>query len=219
MNAQQLQHLYWRAGFGPRPQDVAAGLSTGKALRQLFRDAQAYTPIAPYVYADPQGDVMAVAGEQNTRGRQVPLAAGPAAAAPDPAVSAQPGTARPAAADGDAGAVQPLAARRAALALRRQGLPQLRRQDLTPEQRKMQNEGIRVAFIDMSTKWMTLMSSSPGQLREKVALFWHGHFACRTRRPERQPKPAQYHSGARAGQVSGPAAGREQRAGHAAIFK
>ncbi|MGI4834248.1 MAG: DUF1800 domain-containing protein [Janthinobacterium lividum] len=164
MNAQQLQHLYWRAGFGPRPQDIAAGPSTGKALRQLFRDAQPCAPIAPFVYADPQGTVMAVAGEQNVRGRQVQPAA-----APDPASDA---------------ALGPLAPRRPALALRRQGLPQLRRQDLTPEQRKAQNAGIRDAFVDMSAQWMALMSDSPGQLREKVALFWHGHFACRTRRPD-----------------------------------
>ena len=44
---QQLQHLYWRAGFGPRPQDVAAGLSPGKALRQLLREARTYEPICP----------------------------------------------------------------------------------------------------------------------------------------------------------------------------
>ncbi|MEJ7666226.1 MAG: hypothetical protein WKG07_45300 [Hymenobacter sp.] len=42
---QQLQHLYWRAGFGPRPQDVAAGLSPGQALRRLLHAARAYEPI------------------------------------------------------------------------------------------------------------------------------------------------------------------------------
>ena len=182
MNAQQLQHLYWRAGFGPRPQDVAAGPSTGKALRQLFREAQACAPIAPFVYADPQGDVMAVIADKTTPGQRVPAAAGPAAAAPAPAPAAQPGTDRPAPAGGD-DALGPLAARRPALALRRQGLPQLRRRELTPAQRQAQNAGIRDAFVDMSAKWMDLMSDSAGQLREKVALFWHGHFACRTRRP------------------------------------
>jgi len=182
MDAQKLQHLYWRAGFGPRPQDVAAGLSPAKALRQLLREAQDCAPIAPFVYADPQGEVMAVASESTMRGRQVPASPGPAAAPPAPATSAQPGTDRPAGPDTEA--LEALAARRPALALRRQGLPQLRRRDLTPEQRKAQNAGIRDAFIDMSAKWMRLMSDSPGQLREKVALFWHGHFACRTRRPD-----------------------------------
>ena len=57
---QQLQHLYWRAGFGPRPQDVATGLSPRKALRQLLHDSAAFEPLTgPGLdYADPQGAVM-----------------------------------------------------------------------------------------------------------------------------------------------------------------
>ena len=59
-STQQLQHLYWRAGFGPRPQDVAAGLSPRKALRQLLHDSEKFEPLAgPNLnYADPQGMVM-----------------------------------------------------------------------------------------------------------------------------------------------------------------
>ncbi|WP_254245308.1 hypothetical protein [Hymenobacter sp. BRD67] len=127
MNAQQLQHLYWRAGFGPRPQDVAAGLSTGKALRQLLHEARAYEPItsAALSYNDPQGAVMAVPAAPATP------AAGPAAASPAPASSAQPGTLNPARMDALPAAVDALRPR-SALALRRQGLPQLRRADLTP---------------------------------------------------------------------------------------
>jgi uncharacterized protein (DUF1800 family) len=180
MNVQQLQHLYWRAGFGPRPQDVAAGLNPAKALRQLLREAHAYEPIPSTVltgFRDPLGSVMAVppgAPATNPTG-----AAGPAAAPPAPASSAQPGTDNPA----PLAPVAPLRPR-SALAVRRQGLPQLRRTALTPEQRKQQNEGIREAFQAMSTAWMTKMATSPGQLREKMALFWHGHFACRTRRPD-----------------------------------
>ncbi|RZK57220.1 MAG: hypothetical protein EOO59_09245, partial [Hymenobacter sp.] len=63
MNAQQqLQHLYWRAGFGPRPADLAAGLSPAKALRQLLREAEKFEPIdkPAFHYADPLGAVMAV---------------------------------------------------------------------------------------------------------------------------------------------------------------
>jgi uncharacterized protein (DUF1800 family) len=180
MNTQQLQHLYWRAGFGPRPQDVAAGLSPAKALRQLLHEARPYEPIPSATltgFQDPLGAVMAVPPGGPAPGSMG--AAGPAAAPPAPASSAQPGTASPA----------PLAPvemlpPRSALALRRQGLPQLRRADLTPAQRKLQNESIRDAFISMSTAWMDKMAASPGQLREKVALFWHGHFACRTRRPD-----------------------------------
>lgn len=189
MNAQQLQHLYWRAGFGPRPQDVAAGLSPSKALRQLLHDSRAYAPIpssALAAFSDPLGAVMAV-----PPGTPAPApaggAAGPAAAPPAPASSTQPGTLRPAEAAPDL--APPLTAvdalrPRSALAMRRQGLPQLRRAALTPEQRKQQNAGIRDAFSGMSTAWMNEMATSPGQLREKVALFWHGHFACRTRRPD-----------------------------------
>ncbi|MDO7884491.1 DUF1800 domain-containing protein [Hymenobacter cheonanensis] len=184
MNTQQLQHLYWRAGFGPRPQEVAAGLSPAKALRQLLHEARAYEPIPSATLAgfqDPLGAVMAV-----PPGAPAPAsmgAAGPAAAPPAPASSAPPGTASPAAAAPPLAPVEVLRPR-SALALRRQGLPQLRRADLTPAQRKLQNESIRASFISMSTAWMDKMATSPGQLREKVALFWHGHFACRTRRPD-----------------------------------
>ncbi|HEX8507792.1 MAG TPA: hypothetical protein VF630_20685, partial [Hymenobacter sp.] len=59
-STQQLQHLYWRAGFGPRPQDVAAGLSPRKALRQLLRDAEPFVPLAGpgLSFREPQGLVM-----------------------------------------------------------------------------------------------------------------------------------------------------------------
>jgi uncharacterized protein (DUF1800 family) len=161
MNAQQqLQHLYWRAGFGPRPADIAAGLSPAKALRQLLRDAAKYEPIESpaFHYADPLGAVMAV-----------PPAAPTIGAAPAPSA---------------ADALSPLKTRSALAVASRAAPPQLRRRDLTPEQRKMQNEGIRDAFASMSTAWMDRMATGPGQLREKMALFWHGHFACRTRRPD-----------------------------------
>jgi uncharacterized protein (DUF1800 family) len=158
MNSQQLQHLYWRAGFGPRPEDIAAGLSPAKALRQLLRDAEHYTPIeGPALhYADPLGAVMAVL---------------PAPAA-GPAVPSVPE------------ALPLLRPRTAALPTGRPIAPVLRRRDLTPEQRKMQNDGLRDAFVAMRVAWMERMATGPGQLREKMALFWHGHFACRTRRPD-----------------------------------
>ncbi|MGI4865896.1 MAG: DUF1800 domain-containing protein [Janthinobacterium lividum] len=151
---QQLQHLYWRAGFGPRPEDIAAGLSPAKALRQLLRDAEKFAPIESpaFHYADPLGTVMAV----------------------QPTAPATP----------VADALSPMQPRSALVPASKYVAPVLRRRDLTPEQRKMQNEGIREAFISMSTAWMDCMATGPGQLREKMALFWHGHFACRTRRPD-----------------------------------
>jgi|GEM_PF-4161770 len=131
MNSQQqLQHLYWRAGFGPRPQEVAAGLSPRQALRQLLHEARAYEPIpsaALAAFQDPLGAVQAVPAGSPTPPPVGNMAAPTAA----PAGSGQPGTADL------AGPTPPLAAvealrLRSALALRRQGLPQLRRADLTP---------------------------------------------------------------------------------------
>ena len=158
MNAQQLQHLYWRAGFGPRPEDIAAGLSPAKALRQLLREAEQFEPLESpaFHYADPLGAVMAVP-------------AAPAVVAP---------------AAKDPAALTPLQPRSALVPASKFVAPALRRRDLTPEQRKLQNQGIREAFVGMSTAWMERMATGPGQLREKMALFWHGHFACRTRRPD-----------------------------------
>ncbi len=181
-NTQQLQHLYWRAGFGPRPQDVAAGLSPHKALRQLLRDSEQYEPLdAPDMhFTDPLGPVMAVA----------PTPAAPAPAknpvptgmvtTPDQATTTMSGS--PAAAPAQPAAV-PLLRPRSAFRTGPNGLPVLRRRDLTPEQRKMQNQGLREAFINISTGWMDRMAHSPAQLREKMTLFWHGHFACRVRQP------------------------------------
>lgn len=126
--AQHLHHLHWRAGFGPRPQDVAAAPDPRQALRQLLRDAAAYEPLD----------------------------------GPDLHCQEPPGT------------------EMAALA----ALPALRRADLTPAQRRRQNQDARRVFARMALAWMDRMATSPAQLREKMTLFWHGHFACRVRRPE-----------------------------------
>ena len=169
---QQLQHLYWRAGFGPRPQDVAAGLSPRKALRQLLHDSEQFEPLAgtELNYADPQGTVMT--DPASTKNNPVPN--GMVTIPDQPALPGAP-----------AAPVAPMRPRAAfkggTIAA---GVPRLRRADLTPEQRKMQNQGIRDAFINMSTAWMDRMADSPAQLREKMTLFWHGHFACRVRQPD-----------------------------------
>ena len=130
-NAQQLQHLYWRAGFGPRPQDVTAGLSPRKALRQLLHDSASFAPLdGPGLhYQEPPGEEMATS------------------------------------------AIAP-------------ATPPVRRRDLTPAQRKQQNQDIKQTFNNISLAWMERMATSPGQLREKMTLFWHGHFACRVRQPD-----------------------------------
>jgi uncharacterized protein (DUF1800 family) len=36
---------------------------------------------------------------------------------------------------------------------------------------------------DLNTKWVNRMSTNDEQLREKMTLFWHNHFACRTPTP------------------------------------
>ena len=131
---QQLQHLYWRAGFGPRPQDVAAGIPPRQALKQLLHDSATATPLD-----GPQMRYRAA------------LAMTPA---PTPDLRQDPQA------------------------------PALKKGQLTAEQRKQQNQQIRAAFYAMNTGWLNRMATSPAQLREKMTFFWHGHFACRVRRPD-----------------------------------
>jgi uncharacterized protein (DUF1800 family) len=160
---QQQLHLYWRAGFGPRPQDVKASSSLRKVWHQLLQDSEQFEPLpeppmqypvqpaamaAPALSTPQSGSSMTTTPDQITKQA---VAAGMAAPAG-----------------------QPPAAR----------LGQLRRQELTPEQRKQQNLAIRNAFYAMNTGWLNRMAISPAQLREKLTFFWHGHFACRVRRPD-----------------------------------
>ena len=52
-----------------------------------------------------------------------------------------------------------------------------------PELTKVERQKIRSAFREnikeLNQLWLSEMISSKAQLREKMALFWHGHFACR----------------------------------------
>jgi uncharacterized protein (DUF1800 family) len=52
-----------------------------------------------------------------------------------------------------------------------------------PELTKEERQKIRAAFREnvkeLNRRWLSEMISSKAQLREKMALFWHGHFACR----------------------------------------
>jgi uncharacterized protein (DUF1800 family) len=47
------------------------------------------------------------------------------------------------------------------------------------EKNKMERERVK----DLNMAWMDLMANSKGVLRERMALFWHGHFACRSQNP------------------------------------
>jgi uncharacterized protein (DUF1800 family) len=49
-----------------------------------------------------------------------------------------------------------------------------------PEQRKKMREKSRDDLKTMNLRWLQTMVNSEAQLREKMSLFWHGHFACRT---------------------------------------
>ncbi|MCA8831833.1 DUF1800 domain-containing protein [Hymenobacter pini] len=169
---QQLQHLYWRAGFGPRPEDVAAGISPRKALRQLLQNSEKVELLdSPQMrYTEPLAQFRPVAAGSGTPQSsmvttpdQTAMQTGQAQPAPVAAMPSRSGLA------GARGRNQP---------------PLLRRQEMTPEQRKLQNQSIRDAFYAMNTGWLQRMATSPAQLREKLTLFWHGHFACRVRRPD-----------------------------------
>ncbi|UYQ93226.1 DUF1800 domain-containing protein [Chitinophaga horti] len=60
-------------------------------------------------------------------------------------------------------------------------LPDYKRlKDMNEEERravqKLNTDGIK----DLNVSWMSAMIKTNHPLREKMALFWHGHFACRT---------------------------------------
>lgn len=51
--------------------------------------------------------------------------------------------------------------------------------DAGPEKRKELQQKNRKANISINLAWLELMAKSEAQLREKMAFFWHGHFATR----------------------------------------
>ncbi|HAI84964.1 MAG TPA: DUF1800 domain-containing protein [Chitinophagaceae bacterium] len=50
---------------------------------------------------------------------------------------------------------------------------------LTPEQRKQIRDQSREDLKQLNLTWLQQMVESKAQLREKMAFFWHNHFACR----------------------------------------
>jgi uncharacterized protein (DUF1800 family) len=52
-------------------------------------------------------------------------------------------------------------------------------ESLTKEQKQMIRKQSREDLKNLNLKWLNEMINSEAQLREKVSLFWHGHFACR----------------------------------------
>ncbi|MBW8685628.1 DUF1800 domain-containing protein [Chitinophaga sp. B61] len=59
------------------------------------------------------------------------------------------------------------------------GLPE-RTKAMSPEEKKELNRMNRQGIKDLNIQWMNEMVQTRHPLREKMALFWHGHFACRT---------------------------------------
>ncbi|ACU57701.1 Protein of unknown function DUF1800 [Chitinophaga pinensis DSM 2588] len=51
---------------------------------------------------------------------------------------------------------------------------------MSPEEKRALNKMNRQGVKDLNLQWMNEMVQSEHPLREKMALFWHGHFACRT---------------------------------------
>lgn len=51
--------------------------------------------------------------------------------------------------------------------------------ELTREEKQKIRSGFRENLKEMNRLWLTEIISSRAQLREKMTLFWHGHFACR----------------------------------------
>jgi uncharacterized protein (DUF1800 family) len=54
---------------------------------------------------------------------------------------------------------------------------------LSAEEIKQQIKDYREQLTDLNFLWIKSMASGESMLREKMTLFWHGHFACRLRQP------------------------------------
>lgn len=52
-------------------------------------------------------------------------------------------------------------------------------QQLSQEQRKQLRRQSASDLKNLNLSWLSEMINSEAQLREKISLFWHGHFACR----------------------------------------
>jgi uncharacterized protein (DUF1800 family) len=56
---------------------------------------------------------------------------------------------------------------------------QMQQKELTAEERKRRQQLSREGIRNLNLYWLKEMVNSSAQLREKMAFFWHGHFACR----------------------------------------
>ena len=60
-----------------------------------------------------------------------------------------------------------------------QDVAQMQKPELTNDQKKMIREQSKDDLKNLNIRWLDEMINSEAQLREKMSLFWHGHFACR----------------------------------------
>ncbi len=54
------------------------------------------------------------------------------------------------------------------------------RENLTKEEKKKIQKAFREDIIKLNVKWINKLANDNAQLREKMTLFWHGHFACKS---------------------------------------
>lgn len=58
-----------------------------------------------------------------------------------------------------------------------------RMKNASPERRKQLRKQRKEEGLQLNTHWLSKMSSSDAQLREKMTLFWHDHFAAHVQHP------------------------------------
>lgn len=58
-------------------------------------------------------------------------------------------------------------------------LGKIQQNQLNADEKKALNQKLREGVRNLNLAWMREMVNSDAQLREKMSLFWHGHFACR----------------------------------------
>lgn len=56
---------------------------------------------------------------------------------------------------------------------------QERRREMTEDERKKVQQKNRESIRSLNLNWLKVFVNTDAQLREKMAFFWHGHFACR----------------------------------------
>ena len=56
---------------------------------------------------------------------------------------------------------------------------QERRKEMTADEKKKVQQKQREGVRSLNLNWLKLFVNTDAQLREKMAFFWHGHFACR----------------------------------------